>query len=46
MEGDIDALKIKLDVLLNGEASNQQQGSSITSEATMRLIAMLMQKIK
>ena len=42
----IDDLKIKLDVLLNGEASNQQQGSSITSEATMRLIAMLMQKIK
>jgi hypothetical protein len=42
----IDALKIKLDALLNGEASNQQQGTSITSEATTQLIAMLKQQIK
>ena len=42
----IDALKIKLDALLNGEGTNQQQGSSITSEATTQLIAMLKQQIK
>lgn len=42
----IDALKAKLDALLNGEGANQQQGSSITSEATTQLIAMLKQQIK
>jgi hypothetical protein len=42
----IDALKTKLDALINGEASNQQQGTSITSEATTKLIAMLKEQIK
>ena len=42
----IDALKIKLDALLNGEAINQQQSTSITSEATTQLIAMLKEQIK
>ena len=42
----IDALKIKLDALINGETNNQQQGTSITSEATTQLIAMLKEQIK
>ena len=42
----IDALKAKLDALLNGEGNNQQQGTSMTSEATTQLIAMLKEQIK
>jgi hypothetical protein len=42
----IDALKEKLDALINGEGNNQQQGTSITSEATTQLIAMLKHQIK
>jgi chromosome segregation ATPase len=42
----IDALKTKLDALINGEASNQQQGTSMTSEATTQLIGMLKQQIQ
>ena len=45
-DGQIDALKIKLDALLNGKGNDQQQGSSITSEATTQLIAMLKEQIK
>jgi hypothetical protein len=44
-DGQIDALKEKLDALLNGKGNNQQQGSSITSEATTQLITMLKQQI-
>ena len=43
----IDALKIKLDALLNGEGNNQQQGGvAVGSEATTQLIAMLKEQIK
>jgi hypothetical protein len=45
-DGQIDALKAKLDALLNGEGNNQQEGSSMTSEATTQLIAMLKEQIK
>jgi len=46
-DGQIDALKEKLDALLNGESANQQQGGmAVTSEATTQLIAMLKQQIK
>ena len=42
----IDALKEKLDVLLNANEDNQRLGFAISSEATTQLIVMLKQQIK
>ena len=44
----IDALKAKLDALLNGEGKNQERGggAAFGSEATTQLIAMLKEQIK
>ena len=46
-EEQIDALKAKLDAMINGAGNNQQQAvGSVGSEATTQLIAMLKEQIK